>query len=308
MRSSQTKWTALFTTMVVGAAMALAQDAGRDRQRKPDQPQPAQRGERREARGQRVQKEDLHKKRPPKETRLTVFNIAHGDVEAIANAVMRTVTPTSDDEKLRIVADEHTSALLVATSSEDTLDRVKQLVAALDQSPRVAAPLDVKYVVVWLEHADACDVVNHVHQLLRGSHRGRGPGPILAADERTNAVWIASHPSHIDRIREMVEHMDAEVPEPDETDEGHRELRFHKLKNAIAPMVAATLRDVLEMMESDACVVGDAPSGVLITYATADEANMLRGVVEQLDVPAKKMPRPKRTPAPPAKEKKRKDV
>ncbi len=145
---------------------------------------------------------------------------------------------------------------VVITDYADNLRRIDRIIDAIDR-PGGGEP-----VLLPLRHAAAADIVAMVNRVYAdGAAQADARGRVtVAADSRTNTVIVrADNPARLQRIREMVQHLDAPTG-------AAGNIHVVYLKNAEAVRVAETLRAVVSgepapIQVASAAPLVTAPSG-----------------------------------------------
>jgi len=215
---------------------------------------------------------------------IVVIPVRHTSVWELMT-VLSTMRPALGQGVL-LAVEGGTNSLIVAAEDEKALEKVRVLVAQLDEPQEArGAPKAHVCKAVTLKHTYAPEVADHLQEL--APPRGRSPVRIVG-DERANTVWIAGTQAEVAGLAELARQMDENAANADlPGDEGEPELQFYTLTHAEAEALAETVTQIGHAMELDAAVVADEASGTLVAYATPAAHAHLKTIIAKLDVPAK---------------------
>ena len=184
------------------------------------------------------------------------------------------------------------TGMLVITDYLSNIRKVMEIVDALDVEGMAG---QISY--VSLKKAVATEVVKSL-TLLFQPQPGRIPlAPIrLVADERANAIILAASAMDSDRIKQLIEFMDKDIPK------GAAALKVYRLQNAVAEDLAKVLMNIPKgatgtpgvpgqaaggkspLLSRDVQIVADKATNTLIITATSDDYKVLEDVIQSLDV------------------------
>ncbi|NMD20986.1 MAG: hypothetical protein GYA76_12125, partial [Verrucomicrobia bacterium] len=181
---------------------------------------------------------------------------------------------------------------LVIGSTPGNLDALAAVVALLD-TPSAAGAESLR--VFPLTHADASSILQVLNDLsTRAAGAGR-PRPEdranVSVDERTNTLLAAGAAKALERIAELVEQLDRELPDD------LRGIRILPLTHADATTIASSLQRLLDERarprgggrrmgpSSRVAVIPDARSNSLLISGGPDGFDLVQTLVAQLDQP-----------------------
>ncbi len=142
-------------------------------------------------------------------------------------------------DQVTVEADLATNSLIVAASDEN-LQVVRDLVAALRRAEAEAAPGSV-FEILQLDSSRAADVVDMLGDLyVSDANRRRGPDTVrVTADERLNAVLVGAPADDLAAIRSLVAQLDGTRPST------IVEIRYVSLSSANALETVSLIQNVL---------------------------------------------------------------
>ncbi len=179
--------------------------------------------------------------------------------------------------------------LLIVTDLVVNQRRIEALLETLDVA---RAPTEVTKLVP-VKHAAADELLDKVTRAL-APRPGSKPGAdtmTSVADERTNRILLSGPSALVERAQALIEQLDLDVP-------GDSRARVHRLKNADAKDLAATL----EAMTNSGARKGPPTAGAsdvrisvnealnaLLIVSSAGDYRALAEVIEQLDQPVRQV-------------------
>ena len=181
---------------------------------------------------------------------------------------------------------------LVLVGTPANLAIVGELVAMLDIE--LASPSNAVRIYP-IEHASAARLAQTIRQLFDQQVQSRAIRPedrvIVQADERTNALVVATSPRSYAVLESLLKTLDSDLP-PD-----LREIRTIEIKNASASRLAALIQQMMDArMErlrrvqpetadlERATVIADARTNSLLVAAGADSFEVIKRMAADLDV------------------------
>ncbi len=222
------------------------------------------------------------------------------DAATIAETVLAPLVPSTAN----VVAYSPTNTLII-TDSAGNIDRLAKIIQELDQ-PGSAKALQV----IPLQYAGAEEVAKICNEMLAqsGGAMRRARGDATAADAgsnkilpyaRTNSLIVMASPDSLATIRELVAQMDRTIS-------GERSrINVYQLENADAETLAKTLTEILSGIKAEAktasspgrsplssepvTITADKPTNALIINARPEDYDILRGIIQRLDVKRKQV-------------------
>lgn len=215
----------------------------------------------------------------PAATRISIVFLRNAPADETAE-ILRQLSPGLNGLQ-RVVPDERANQLYLLWSADERNGDVYELIESLDQPGSGDRGCTYSSQVHVLEHAEANDVVEHLRTFLPPEPPAR-----LAANERTNTVWVAGHGAYRQQVADIIEHLD----KPGRTFVAGREFRLITVNHADPTRLCNTVRELIKSVGLDAAVVPDAASSLLVMYAGETELNELTTVISSLDVPPREPP------------------
>ncbi len=223
----------------------------------------------------------------PNEVVTRIFRLKNVEAESLRQAVGAFVS--QGGELLPVAPD-----LLIITDLVSNQQRIATLLEALD----VARPPTEVTKLVPVRHAAADELLDKVTRVM--SPKGvTKPGETLTAiaDERTNRILLSGPGALVERAQRLIEQLDLEVP-------GDSRARVHRLKNADAKELAATLEAMTNgggrktpgpPGAATGATAGDVRISVnealnaLLIVSSAGDYKALAEVIDQLDRPVRQV-------------------
>jgi len=227
--------------------------------------------------------------------------LQHVDAATVATNVLEPLVPKTS----QVVAYAPSNTLII-TDSAANIDRLYRIIRELDVS---TSSLSVE--VISLDYASASEVAKICTQFLSksgGSAARRVRGNVQGTEEaqsqilayvRTNALVVMATAEDLETVRILVEQLD-QRPEKDQSS-----MHVFYLENADAEELAKTLNEIVtgvkrtpsttqegkQARESLAAVTitADKPTNALVLNATPEEYEVLRGIIQQLDIRRKQV-------------------
>ncbi|MBS0013491.1 MAG: type II secretion system secretin GspD [Desulfobacterales bacterium] len=179
--------------------------------------------------------------------------------------------------------------MLIVTDVYSNIKRLMRIIDAIDV-PGTGREI----LMLPIEHANAEQIVSIINSTFgQGeSERGGRRRTITAvADQRTNLLVVQASEPDIERIRQMVKTLDKEIPK------GKEKIHVYYLENAKAEDLVGVLQELPASQEQQAGkkqapivsegvkVTADQATNSLIIRAEKDDYDVLKSVIEKLDVP-----------------------
>jgi len=228
--------------------------------------------------------------------------LRHIDAATLASKVLEPLIPKTS----QVVAYAPSNTLII-TDSAANIERLYRIIRELDVS---TSSLSVE--VISLDYASATEVAKICTQFLSqggGAAARRTRGNVQNADTaqsqilayvRTNALVVMATAEDLATVRLLVEQLDQQ-PEKDQST-----MHVYYLENADAEELAKTLNEIVtgvkrvpatatpgaqQAKESLGAVTitADKPTNALVLSSTPEEYEVLRGIIEQLDVRRKQV-------------------
>jgi len=158
--------------------------------------------------------------------------------------------------------------------------------------------------VVPLENGDAAEMVRLLDSVFQQTRQAKGAQGQTAAptvespakfvaDERTNSLIIVASEDDTDKIRELVQRLDTEIPR------GKEKIHVYYLEHATAEELAETLQSLSgrqaaaqeggkktdPIVSESVKITADKPTNSLIIMAERDEYVVIEEIIQKLDVP-----------------------
>lgn len=212
------------------------------------------------------------------------------------------------DRPIAIFGEPESNSLIIASTKENCLV-VKQIAMAFDKEPSKAA---VESRVFNLAYADASEVATQLNDMLSQSEqitsKASGAGgaagvpegaagalvykAVITADPRTNQVAVIGRPEAVEAMAGLIEKLDVKG-------RGVMPFEIVKLEHASASALATALTDLMDrrkeaiptggensVKSETVIIVPDERSVSLIIAAKRERIDEIRGLIQQLDVPA----------------------
>ncbi len=231
----------------------------------------------------------------PADWAFRTVSLKHADCRDLANVLMQAagiyrkpilVTPYEATNTLVIGADDETAARLTALVSE--------LDVPAPPEPRTGAA----FKAITLAHAQVKSAVQFLHEL---QPRSRAPLRIFG-DERSATVWLGGDPEQVEALSKLLADLDSRPSRAQVGAQQAGECRVYALRHADAPQLAELLGNVASDLAIDARILADPRTNALVAVATEKQHARIAGLIELLDLPGERTPRPapaKSTPATP---------
>ncbi|OPL13375.1 MAG: hypothetical protein AVO39_03655 [delta proteobacterium MLS_D] len=204
--------------------------------------------------------------------------------------IQKVLTPLVSRSSI-VLSYQPTGTLIVT----DVLSNIKRLMAIVEELD--VAGIEERITVVPLAFARADDVAASLNQVFQGSRRtqsGVVEGPVrIVPDARTNAVIILAGDHETQRIKELVDLLDREVPRSVDR------IRVYRLQHAEAETLAKVLMDIPRaegkqregavasggVLSKDVQIIADKATNALIITADTDDYLAVEEVLCELDIP-----------------------
>jgi len=202
---------------------------------------------------------------------------------------------------------------LVLTDSGTNIDRLMKIIKELDQE----GPQEVVEIIP-IHFAGAKEIASILESLFEKGRTGRGrrgsaaakAGPDIAkvskiiADERTNAIIVMASKRDLDKVKNLINRLDAKL------EEGHEgKVHVHYLKHATAKDLVEVLQGLagqtkkppgkggkgksegptIASLEDFKIAADDATNSLLITSTPKTYRTLVEKVIEKLDIPRKQV-------------------
>ncbi len=179
--------------------------------------------------------------------------------------------------------------LLIVTDVYSNIKRLLRIIDAID-TPGTGREI----LILPVEYADAEEMVRIIGSVFNTPQRGRRPEDqniTAVADRRTNTLVLQASEPDVQRIRSLVEALDKQMPK------GKERIHVYYLENAKAEELVAVLQELpsregSEEGKKEAPLVSDSvklkadkATNSLIIMADQDDYDILKSVIEKLDVP-----------------------
>ena len=194
--------------------------------------------------------------------------------------------------KTSVLISHSSSGMLIITDVQSNINRLMEIIEAVDV-PSIGE--EVK--IIQLEHADVESVAKSINELFarqRTAKSVRNNQVVkVIAYERTNSLIVFAPRAQIDKIQELLNELDAEVPR------GEGNIRVYYLQHANAEELVKVLTNLPEKdstankqgavkapaISSDVKMVADAETNSIIITAPREEYLVLEDVIKKLDIP-----------------------
>ncbi len=181
---------------------------------------------------------------------------------------------------------------LIITGFQSNIQRLLRILSVIDVEGTGA-----EISVILLDNAVATDMVKTVSSLFqkrasRGSKsRGQASAARVVADERTNSLIVLASVDESEKIKELINRLDREVPR------GQGKIRVYYLQNATAEEVAKVLEKIATpkkanikkgeapLISKNVKISADKATNSLIITAEQDDYLILEDVIRKLDIP-----------------------
>jgi len=233
-----------------------------------------------------------------------IFALKHADAQRIAviiqqlmdrrlQALQRVGRTALERERVFIFADPRSNSLIIS-AKDDNYQEVVDLAKRLDEAP--TALID-QIRIITLNKTQANVLAPKIEQLWQRRAALRRVGgvpedrPVIVADERSNALIIASNQEDFEAIKRLVDALEKQPLAP------IAEIRIVQLKNNDAASIGPTLQQLFDKrlqmrltpgqqpLPSDRVAIAvDAATNSLLVAASRENYDLLVKLVKQLDV------------------------
>lgn len=218
-----------------------------------------------------------------------IISLKHADADEIKKMLTPLVSKTS------VMIAQANSSMLVITDFQSNISRLLDIIRAVDV-PSEGEEL----AVISLEHASAESISKSLNQLFVASAKrgARQSGIKIIPFERTNTLIIFAPRAEVQRVRDLVARLDADVPRA----EGN--LRVIYLQHANADELVKVLMNFPEessgkkgtssarnsspsapALSKEVKIVADTATNSLIITGPREEFQVVEDVVKKLDIP-----------------------
>lgn len=216
--------------------------------------------------------------------KIKVFRLEHAEVDTIKQKVtdLLEVTPgNSASENVKIVADNRQKALIVSSTSPNTLELIGNTIDELDR-PRESVPENIR--VYRLEHANENEIsetLQEIKNLLPGEYPG---GEVkFIPHERRRAIIVAAESAKVFSIVEdVINQIDKEDVQQPMTH------HVYQVQNSDAGPLAEKLSSLFESRQGESDgrqlrVSADEQSNSLVVSASPQQWNTVKRMIRDLD-------------------------
>ncbi|MAY75359.1 MAG: hypothetical protein CMJ31_11685, partial [Phycisphaerae bacterium] len=187
------------------------------------------------------------------------------------------------DPSLVSVSADPSGASLIVTAPASAFDLIDRFVGLIDQSP-LADRMVIRRRP--LEHADAAELAGTIQRMVDAQRQGPGsrnaPRAVIAADRRTNALYVTASETQLAEVNRLIDEADAPV------DGVALPLTVVEIEHARPSAVERAVREVLVGRDPARAnriqVSADDETGQLIVRATEEDIEEIRSLVDQIDV------------------------
>ncbi len=188
-----------------------------------------------------------------------------------------------------VVLSYDSTNMLVITDVSSNIRRLQRILEAID------VPGHGKHLsVITLDYADAAQLVPLLENLFQNIGGKSGPGATgrmkMVADERVNAIILLASEPETERIKELIDMLDKQVPQ------GKEKFHVYYLRNAEAEELVTVLQTFpgkknsspgakAPVISEDVSIAADEATNSLIIMADRDDYLILRDIIEKLDIP-----------------------
>jgi general secretion pathway protein D len=212
-----------------------------------------------------------------------ILQLTHADPGEVKKILAPLVSKTS------VVISHSESGILIITDVQSNIQRLQEIIKAIDV-PSIGEEL----VILPLKYASATAVAKSVGQLFQKAIRkgARRQTIRIIPYERTNSLIVFAPKAQIQRIRDLLVRLDAEIPR------GEGNIHVYYLQNADAEEMVKVLTNLPEKQAgakkvrtkapaiSDRVkVMADPETNSLIIIAPREEYMVLEDVIKKLDIP-----------------------
>lgn len=219
-----------------------------------------------------------------KNLKIKVFRLEHAEVDTIKQKVtdLLEVTPGNfASENVKIVADNRQKALIVSSTSPNTLELIGNTIEELDR-PRESVPENIR--VYRLEHADENEIsetLREIKNLLPGEYPG---GEVkFIPHERRRAIIVAAESAKVFSIVEdVINQIDKEDVQQPMTH------HVYQVQNSDAGPLAEKLSSLFESRQGESDgrqlrVSADEQSNSLVVSASPQQWDTVKRMLKDLD-------------------------
>ncbi|MFO8113003.1 MAG: type II secretion system secretin GspD [Desulfosalsimonadaceae bacterium] len=152
--------------------------------------------------------------------------------------------------------------------------------------------------MISLQHSDSNEVVGIIDALFNaqaqpGRREGAQPAITAVPEERTNSIILQASETDVSRIRQLVKMIDQEIPR------GQENINVYYLETAKAEDLVAVLKELpsstgategeagkktAPLVSENVGITAHVPTNSLIIRADKDDYDILKGVIEKLDI------------------------
>ncbi len=181
---------------------------------------------------------------------------------------------------------------LIVTDVASNVERLLQIIESVD------TPGGEVTDIFALSHAEAESLARELTELLAGRRTQKQPTPEalkIIADKRTNSLIVRAEPEQMAEIRRLVERLDQKQTRSREG------IHIYRLENAVAEDLASVLMEIpgkggaeetqegeaqkAPLISKEVQISADKATNSLVVIAEPEEYEVLKGVIEALDVP-----------------------
>jgi type II secretory pathway component GspD/PulD (secretin) len=214
------------------------------------------------------------------ELSLEMVTLKHADAREVAAVLEHAVGGSAP---LMVTVDARTNALILSTERGYDASSIMELISNLDEF--VAAD-DGTCVEIALSHAGAdavADAVRNLHVPWRGQMLR------VHADKRTNSLWLSGSARLVEQFARVSRDMDAPGPTQERAAAlAPRTVQYHALAHADAMPLSQSLNVLFQSMNWDLKIIPATDANAALAYATQEQADQLRELIQRLDVPSRR--------------------
>jgi general secretion pathway protein D len=179
--------------------------------------------------------------------------------------------------------------LLIVTDVYSNIKRLMRIIDVID-TPGTGREI----LVLPVEHADAEEMVRIIGSVFNTPQRGRRPEEqsiTAVADKRTNILVVQASEPDAQRVKSLVQTLDKKMPK------GKERIHVYYLENANAEDLVGVLQELpaenagqegkkeAPLVSDSVKLKADKATNSLIIMADKDDYDILKSVIEKLDVP-----------------------
>ncbi len=184
--------------------------------------------------------------------------------------------------------------MLIVTASLSSIDRLLKIVEVIDRQS-----VGKKISVIPVKFADANKLVTSLSTIFSARAQGKTGkrstqlNVKLVADERTNAIILLASKGETQKVRQLIELLDQEVPK------GEEKIRVYYLEHASAENLVKVLLEIptsdngkkttgqkkAPLLSTKVKIMADKSTNSLIIMADKEDYPVLEEVINKLDIP-----------------------